>query len=189
MQRGGAGPAHLICDSMAIRKDGLGAVLPGGMRMERLKKICYIIEAPTLRALAERIGCDPEGLERTIEKNNDYAKTGVDIDFGKGGNAFDQSIGDPTHTPNPCLGPIRTAPFYAVKINPGDATTTLGLRVDARARVLDAKGKVIAGLYACGLDMNSLWRGVPHANGANNTLSLTFGYIAVRDLVGANAPA
>src|SRR3546814_20076712 len=94
---------------------------------------------------------------------------------------FDQSIGDPTHTPNPCLGPIRTAPFYAVKINPGDATTTLGLRVDARARVLDAKGKVIAGLYACGLDMNSLWRGVPPANGANNKLSLTFGYLAGRD--------
>src|SRR3546814_18377636 len=84
---------------------------------------------------------------------------------------------------------FRSAPFYAVKINPGDATTTLGLRVDARARVLDAKGKVIAGLYACGLDMNSLWRGVPPANGANNTLSLTFGYIAGRDLSGANAPA
>src|SRR3546814_17195973 len=76
--------------------------LPGGMRLKRLKKIGYIIEAPTLRALAERIGCDPEGLERTIEKNNDYAKTGVDIDFGKGGNAFDQSIGDQTHTPTPC---------------------------------------------------------------------------------------
>src|SRR3546814_9443144 len=115
MHRDGAVPAHLICDAKAIRKYGLGAVLPGGMRLKRLKKIGYIIEAPTLRALAERIGCDPEGLERTIEKNNDYAKTGVDIDFGKGGNAFDQSIGDPTHTPNPCLGPIRTAPFYAVK--------------------------------------------------------------------------
>src|SRR3546814_18776327 len=91
---------------------------------------------------------------------------------------FDQSIGDPTHTPNPCLGPIRTAPFYAVKINPGDATTTLGLLVDARARVLDAKGKVLAGLYACGLVMNSLLRGVPPAYGAHTTPSLTFGYLA-----------
>ena len=62
-------------------------------------------------------------------------------------------------------------PFYAVKVNPGDATTTLGLVVDGRARVLDDAGLPIAGLYACGLDMNSLWRGVPPANGANNTLT------------------
>src|SRR3546814_20864145 len=69
MHRDGAVPAHLICDAKAIRKYGLGAVLPGGMRLKRLKKIGYIIEAPTLRALAERIGCDPDGLERTTEKN------------------------------------------------------------------------------------------------------------------------
>ena len=112
-----------------------------------------------------------------------------DPDFGKGGNAFDCSMGDYTHQPNLCLGPIATAPFHAVKVNPGDATTTLGLVVDGRARVLDDAGLPIAGLYACGLDMNSLWRGVPPANGANNTLSLTFGYLAAHDIAGANTPA
>lgn len=186
MHRAGAVPAHLVCDGAAIRKYGLGAVLPGGWRLGRLKKRGYIIEAPTLRALAAKIGCDPDGLERTAAKNNEYAKTGTDPDFGKGGNAFDRSIGDFTHQPNPCLGPIATPPFYAVKINPGDATTTLGLLVDGRARVLDQDNHPIPGLYACGLDMNSLWRGVPPGNGANNTLSLTFGYIAGRDIAGAN---
>ena len=186
MHRAGAVPAHLVCDGAAIRKYGLGAVLPGGWRLGRLKKIGYIIEAPSLRELAAKIGCDPDGLERTVAKNNEYAKTGIDLDFGKGGNAFDRSIGDFAHQPNPCLGPIATGPFYAVKINPGDATTTLGLRVDDRARVLDEEGLPIPGLYACGLDMNSLWRGIPPANGANNTLSLTFGYIAGREIAGAN---
>ena len=47
-----------------------------------------------------------------------------------------------------CLGPIATPPFYAVKINPGDATTTLGLLVDSRARVLDEASRPIPGLYA-----------------------------------------
>lgn len=189
MHRDGAVPAHLVCDAAAIRKYGLGAVLPGGLRLKRMVKAGYVIAAPTLRALADRIGCDPDGLERTVARNNEYAQTGIDTDFGKGGNAFDRSIGDPAQTPNPCLGPIGIPPFYAVKVNPGDATTTLGLKVDARARVLDAEGNPVPGLYACGLDMNSLWRGVPPANGANNTLSLTFGFIAGRDLAGANAAA
>jgi hypothetical protein len=186
MHREKAVPAHLLCDSAAIHKYGLGAVLPGGWRLRRLKKAGYIIEAPDLRSLAAKIGCDPDGLIQTVAKNNEYAQTGVDPEFGKGGDAFDRSIGDPTHRPNPCLGPISTPPFYAVKVNPGDATTTLGLLVDDRARVLDDAGQAITGLYACGLDMNSLWRGVPPANGANNTLSMTFGYVAALDISGSN---
>jgi succinate dehydrogenase/fumarate reductase flavoprotein subunit len=189
MHRDGAVPAHLICDGRAIRKYGLGAVLPGGWRLGRLRRAGYIVEAPTISALAAKLGIDPAGLERTVARNNDFAKAGHDPDFGKGGNAFDRSIGDHTHQPNPCLGRIDTPPYYAVQVNPGDATTTLGLVVDTRARVVDDAGQPIPGLYACGLDMNSLWRGVPPANGANNTLSLTFGYIAGRDIGGANAPS
>jgi succinate dehydrogenase/fumarate reductase flavoprotein subunit len=189
MHRAGAVPAHLICDSNALHKYGLGAVLPGGFRLRRLRKAGYIIEAPTVAALAARIGVDAAGLGRSVARNNDFAIMGEDRDFGKGGNAFDRSIGDPMHKPNPCLGPIATPPFYAVRINPGDATTTLGLLTDGRARVLEETGAPIPGLYACGLDMNSLWRGIPPGNGANNTLSLTFGYIVGRDLASANTLA
>ena len=87
-------------------------------------------------------------------------------------------LGDPNHTPNPCLGPIQQGPFYAVQIFPGDSTTTVGLRIDGKARVLDGNDQPIPGLHAVGLDMNSLWRGRAPGNGANNTLSLTFGYLA-----------
>jgi hypothetical protein len=51
--------------------------------------------------------------------------------------------------------------------------------------VLDAQGAVIPGLHAIGLDMNSLWRGRAPGNGANNTLGLTFGFIAARTLAQA----
>jgi succinate dehydrogenase/fumarate reductase flavoprotein subunit len=189
MHRVKAVPAHLVCDARALRKYGLGAVLPGGWRLRRLLKAGYIIHAPTLAGLAAKIAVDPEGLTRTAAKMNEYARAGHDPEFGKGDSAFDRSIGDFTHQPNPCLGPVETPPFYAVKVNPGDATTTLGLRIDGRSRVLDAENRPVPGLYACGLDMNSLWRGEPPANGANNTLSLTFGFIAGRELAGSNEPA
>jgi succinate dehydrogenase/fumarate reductase flavoprotein subunit len=187
MHQNGAVPAFLVCDSVAIRKYGMGAVLPGGWRLRRLIKTGYIFEAPTLRALATKIGVSPVGLEKSAAKMNEYALAGHDPDFGKGASAFDQSIGDYDHKPNPCLGPVETPPFYAVQINPGDATTTLGLRINDRAQVLDKEERPIPGLYACGLDMNSIWRGVPPGNGANNTLSLTFGFIAGRELARENA--
>jgi hypothetical protein len=52
--------------------------------------------------------------------------------------------------------------------------------------VLNKAGKPIKGLHAIGLDMNSLWRGKAPANGANNTLGMTFGYIAAQSVL--NAP-
>jgi predicted oxidoreductase len=91
-------------------------------------------------------------------------------------------LGDLNHTPNPCLGPIAQGPFYAVKIYPGDSTTTVGLKVDSRARVLGGDAEPIPGLCAVGLDMNSLWRGKAPSHGGNNTLSLTFGFVAARSL-------
>jgi succinate dehydrogenase/fumarate reductase flavoprotein subunit len=187
MHRSGSVPAHLICDDAFIHKYGLGLVRPGGFGLKRLSRAGYIISAPTLAALAERIGVDPQGLAASVERFNRQAEAGVDEDFGRGQDKADLPLGDPSHAPNPCLGPIRQAPFHAVQIFPGDSTTTVGLRIDTQARVLDADDRPIPGLHAVGLDMNSLWRGRAPGNGANNTLSLTFGFIAAQAL--ARAPA
>ncbi|UUZ73979.1 FAD-binding protein [Polaromonas sp. P1(28)-8] len=141
--------------------------------------------APTLEGLAERIGVPPVDFKATVDRFNAQAACGVDDDFQRGSSPADFFMGDATHQPNPCLGPVRKGPFYAVQIHPGDSTTTVGLRVDTRARVLDAQGTIIPGLHAVGLDMNSLWRGRAPGNGANNTLGLTFGFIAARTLAQA----
>src|SRR3546814_3565177 len=74
------------------------------------------------------------GLERTVSRVNELAKTGKDADFGKGDTLIDQEIGDPKHTPNPCFGALGKGPFYAVKIHPGDGSTTIGLRIDPQCR-------------------------------------------------------
>ncbi|WP_313053517.1 FAD-dependent oxidoreductase [Pseudomonas lopnurensis] len=182
MHRTGSVPAHLICDHPFIKKYGLGLVRPGGFGLKRLIRAGYILAEPSLEALARRIGVDPISLRDTVERFNHLAAAGVDVDFQRGRDQADLPLGDPRHTPNPCLGPIRQGPFYAVRIYPGDSTTTVGLRIDGQARVLDADDRPIPGLHAVGLDMNSLWRGRAPGNGANNTLGLTFGFIAGQTL-------
>jgi succinate dehydrogenase/fumarate reductase flavoprotein subunit len=182
MHQTGSVPAHLVCDHKFIKKYGLGLVRPGGFGLNRLIKAGYIITDPTREGLALKIGADARGLKDTIASFNRYAADGVDPDFHRGADKADFVMGDPTHQPNPCLGPIEHAPFYAVKIYPGDTTTTVGLKVDSKARVLRSDGQPIPGLHAIGLDMNSLWRGRAPSHGANNTLSLTFGYITAKAL-------
>ncbi|WP_296255169.1 MULTISPECIES: FAD-dependent oxidoreductase [unclassified Pseudomonas] len=178
MHRTGSVPAHLICDHRFIKKYGLGLVRPGGWGLQRLIGEGYILTAPTLQALAVRMGVNPDNLQASVTRFNAQALAGVDDDFHRGRDKGDLPLGDPAHRPNPCLGVLGHAPFYAVKIFPGDSTTTVGLRIDQNARVLDADDRPIPGLHAVGLDMNSLWRGRAPGNGANNTLSLTFGYLA-----------
>jgi succinate dehydrogenase/fumarate reductase flavoprotein subunit len=189
MHKSGSVPAYLICDRHFIKKYGLGLVLPGGWRLRRLLRAGYCIEAPTLTALATRLGIDPVELERTVGRVNEYAKSGVDLEFEKGKTPFARAMGDPAHYPNPCLGGVTEAPFYAVKVFPGDSSTTVGVRTDGRGRVLDQNQLPVNGLYACGLDTNSIWRGLEPANGAYHGANLTFGYIIGRELSRATPTA
>jgi predicted oxidoreductase len=90
--------------------------------------------------------------------------------------------GDSENAPNPCLGPIDTAPFYAVEVAPADLGTSLGLETNEHAQVLDATGQPIAGLYACGNDMNSIMGGQYPAPGTTLGPGMTFGYIAAQHI-------
>ncbi|MFT4919825.1 MAG: succinate dehydrogenase/fumarate reductase flavoprotein subunit [Zhongshania aliphaticivorans] len=179
-------PAYLICDHVFIKKYGLGLVKPGGFGLRKFLAEGYIKSAESLPLLAQQLGIDSGSLVATVTRFNQFAEQGHDQDFLRGGQPADFGFGDMQHKPNPCLGKLDCAPFYAVEVFPGDSTTTVGLRVDSQARVLNKAGKPIKGLHAIGLDMNSLWRGKAPANGANNTLGMTFGYIAAQSVL--NAP-
>ena len=177
MHATGAVPAHIIGDAPCVKKYGMGLVFPGAGNLQKLVKSGYIVEAPTLRALAAKIGVAPDGLERTAARVNGYAVSGMDADFHKGERQIDREIGDPKHGPNPCLGPIEKAPFYAIKIFPGDGSTTVGLRIDAQCRVLGSSSDPLPGLYAAGLDANSIWRGKSPAHGCNVGPAMVLGFI------------
>ncbi|HEY9581270.1 MAG TPA: FAD-dependent oxidoreductase [Rhizorhapis sp.] len=189
MHKTGSVPAYIINDAAGVKKYGLGMVYPGAPNLKKLLQAGYVTEGTTLRALAHKIGVDPGGLERTVSRVNELAKTGKDADFGKGDTLIDQEIGDPKHTPNPCFGALGKGPFYAVKIHPGDGSTTVGLRIDPQCRVTDANGDPFEGLYAAGLDANSIWRGKSPAHGCNVGPAMVLGYIAGKSLAEARTRA
>jgi 3-oxosteroid 1-dehydrogenase len=110
----------------------------------------WFTSAPDLRSLAEQLHIDPDGLRATIAAMNDFANRGSDDDFGRGGNAHDAFNGDARHTPNGCLGPIETPPYYALAVSPGANGTKGGLVTDTTGAVLDHDQHPVDGLFACG---------------------------------------
>lgn len=187
MHASGSVPAHLVCDHAFIRRYGLGLVFPGGIGLKKMLRLGYLQRAPDLPTLAGLIGVDAAALAETVAAMNDYAESGVDAEFHKGESAVDLALGDPEHRPNPCLGKIAAAPYYAVKIFPGDGSSMLGLRVNANAQVVAGDtDEPVPGLYACGLDMNALWRGREPSHGSYNALAMTFGFVAASHLSGSD---
>ncbi len=179
-------PAWLVCDRTFIEKYGLGRVPPGFRSWRRFVADGYLAEADTLDELAVRIGVDASGLRASVAQNNRAAQSGIDDAFGKGSTEFDRHNGDPEHRPNPCLGPIVKAPFYAMAVYPSTLGSSIGLKTDADGRVLDTDGKPIAGLYACGNDMASIMRGRYPGPGITLGPGMVFAYRAAMSLAGKN---
>jgi 3-oxosteroid 1-dehydrogenase len=174
MYRTGNVPCWLICDSRFLWKYGLGMVRP----MTLFPKKGYLQRANSVEALAKAIDVNIEGLKETVGQHNKFASSGSDPEFGKGGNAYDVNNGDPENRPNPCLGPIERAPFYAVRVEPVPLGTSLGLLTNENAQVLDAQGAPISGLYAAGNDMHSVMGGEYPGAGAQLGPGMTFGFLA-----------
>lgn len=176
-------PAWLVIDAAALHEYGLGMIRPHTPRvfLEKYVRGGYIHRADDLRVLAHRIGVNAEGLEHTVRAANHAAITGVDDEFGKGTSTFGHQYGDPRHQPNVNLGPIRRAPFYALPVVPTPLGTARGLRTDARARVLDADGTPVGGLYAAGNDADSPMAAEYPGAGCQVGAGMTFGYVAAMD--------
>ncbi|HZR35912.1 MAG TPA: FAD-binding protein [Nevskia sp.] len=188
-ETGKAVPAWVIFDARQRKYYHWGTAMPGQVPKEWLES-GYMKKADTLEALAAQCGIDAPGLLRTVERFNGFCAGGVDEDFKRGGRAFDRSHGDPTIKPNPNLGPIEQAPFYAVAIYPGDVGTAGGLVTDEYARVLRGDGSVIPGLYATGNCTASVFGRCYPGAGASIGASFVFGYIAARHAAAAaTAPA
>ena len=174
-------PAYLVCDAEALRRYGLGMVRPGGKGLAPFLADGYLTQAASLEELAQKLGIDAAGLRASVETLNRYAATGVDPDFQRGATAYSQNMGDPTRGgKNPNIGPIRQAPYYAVRLYPGDIGAATGFATDAQACVLGADGQPIAGLYAVGNDMHSIMGGTYPGPGITLGPGLVFGYLSAR---------
>jgi len=180
-------PAFLIGDALFLKKYGLGIVYPGHRSPKEFVDSAYLVSAPTLEELAIKIAVDPAQLCNTIARYNRFAETGVDIDFGKGETELNRFNGDAQHAPNPCIGPVAVAPFYALAVWPADIAVSTGLATDADACVLDANGKPIPGLYACGNDMASVMGGSYPGPGTTLGPAIVFAYRAAMHARGTPA--
>ena len=177
-------PAYLICDGRFIRDYGIGLVHPGTRRLRPFIDSGYLIEAPSLPELARRIGVDPDSLERTVAEHNTDAQTGVDRAFGRGTSDLNRVNGDPANKPNPCMRAIGPGPFYAVAVWPADLATSAGLSADVDGRALDGNGSPIPGLYACGNEVASIFRGTYPGPGTTLGPAIVFGWRAAMHAAG-----
>ena len=105
-----------------------------------------------------------------------------DPEFGRGSTVYQNHNGDAAAGgANPNLGPIATAPFYALRLYPSDIGTSAGLVTDEFSRVLDTHSRPIVGLYACGNDMQSVMGGTYPGPGITLGPALAFAYLAASD--------
>ncbi len=159
-------------------------IMPDWMQRGEVRGI--LKKGRTIEELAANMGVPVDTLASTVSRFNENAVKGEDPDFHRGEAAYDKMYGDPRVGPNPCLAPLAKGPFYAMPIYPGDIGTNGGLLTDDKARVLDAKGKPISGLYAVGNNAASAMGESYPGAGVTIGPAMTFGYIAARHMTGAN---
>lgn len=187
----GGVPAWIVFDASFRAQNPMGPLMPGSavpdskVRKSWLNNVYW--KGETLEDLARQIGVDAAGLQDSARRMTEYARTGKDLDFDRGGNVFDRYYGDP-RLKNPNLGPIEKGPFYAMRLWPGEIGTKGGLLTDREGRVLDTQGRIIEGLYCVGNNSASVMG--PAYAGAGSTLgpAMTFAFRAVADMVGKPLP-
>lgn len=184
---GDASPSWMVFDRKYRHQFPMGPLLPlvpDWLQSGAVKSI--LKKGRTIAELARDMGVDPAALELQIARFNAGAAKGEDPEFHRGEAAYDKMYGDYRHQPNPCLRPLTEGPFYAMPIYPGDIGTNGGLRTNAKAQVVDDAGQPIAGLYAVGNNAASAMGESYPGAGVTIGPAMTFGYVAARDLTGAN---
>jgi len=181
-------PSWVVFDARFRKKYPFGPLGPGWATPDKFinKKVKSIwARAESVPALAEKLGVDAAGLQKTIERNNTFAQTGIDEDCGRGKSYYDRYYGDHHNKPNPCIAKISEAPFYALPLHPGDIGTKGGLVTNEHAQVLNETGDAIGGLYACGNTSSAVMGDKYLGAGATLGPAMTFGYLAGKHITGS----
>jgi 3-oxosteroid 1-dehydrogenase len=172
----------VVIDSQVLEKYPFFSVTPGQDFPEG-----FGARADTLAELARLIGVDASTLEQTVARFNAGAERGEDPEFGRGSHPWSAWIcGDVHQKPNPNLGAIEKAPFYAVELRRmgGTGIASAGLMVDQHARVVGWGGEPIPGLYAAGNSTARMETGAVMQSGISNARGMTHGYLAGRHAAG-----
>lgn len=140
-----------------------GAVKKSGWNIDRALRKKVVRSYDSLEPLAQAYGMDEGVLRESVERFNASIEMREDREFSK-------PIPDRAE-------PLRTAPYYAIRLWPKVHYTMGGLNIDREARVLDLEGVVIPGLYAAG-ELCGGVHGASRLGSCGITECLVFGRIA-----------
>ena len=177
-------PAWLIFDQRYRNRYLFAGLAPRQPLPQRWFDSGVLTRATTIPELAVAISVPADRLTATVTRFNGFAGTGVDADFGRGESAYDRYYGDPRQRPNPNLGALEVAPFYAARLVPGDLGTKGGLVTDRHGRVEREDGTVIDGLYAAGNASAPVMGHTYAGPGATIGPAIVFGYLAALHAAG-----
>ena len=120
------------------RSPGVGATI------ERARNEGYehLFVANSIDELAAQTGIDPAGLQETLTEYNRACETGRDPLF---------------HKCADYLRPVEQPRFYAARFYVGGYGSLGGIKINHRTEVLNGDDGVIAGLYAAGRDVNTIY--------------------------------
>lgn len=124
------------------------------------------IQADRLEELIEKTGLPKETALKSIERYNELARKGVDLDFGKRASR---------------MFPIEKPPFYATRFQPAPLfNVSSGLVSDHEAHCYDKNWNIIPGLYVAGNVQGNRF-GVEYpviVPGISHSMALTYGRLA-----------
>lgn len=177
-------PSWILIDTAAKGRYIFTGLFPGQAFPKSWYDHGIVKSAETIKDLARQMDVPKENLVETVNRFNIFAHNGHDDDFNRGDSAYDNYYGDPT-LPNPNLAELKKAPFYALRLYPGDIGTKGGVVVDEFARVVKKDGQPIEGLYASGNCSASIMGETYPGPGATIGPGMTLSYIATTHMANA----
>jgi fumarate reductase flavoprotein subunit len=124
-----------------------------------------MVQANSLEELAKAMKVNPDVFKATVDRYNDLAKTGRDLDFHK----------DPKQ-----LFPVDQPPYLAVNTGNFSLVTVSGLKINTQLQILDKEGNPIPGLYGAGNVTGGFFGDTYPRNvgGISHGRAITFGRLA-----------
>ena len=154
-------PCLGIVDSKGARKDPESLEIC--LKQGKVKNFLLIKE------LAAAYNVDAVELEKTVRRYNRKIKE-------KDADKFGKPLGESAVT-------LDKPPFYAIRLWPKVHYTSGGVGIDAHARVLDTRGRIIPGLFAAGEACGGI-HGADRLGGCALTECIVFGRIAGLSAIG-----
>lgn len=123
----------------------------------------YFAHGDSIEEVANIIGIDPDQLQETKEKYNEFVENGEDKDFSR----------DPKYMSKPISD---DGPYYLIGITTRYATTLGGLQINDQMQIVNTEGYPIDGLYGVG-DVVGGVRGSDSIPGSDVGWAITSGYV------------